>query len=252
MGIRTNTLGKSAIVDMQLNKAYDVVEYVALNLPLIAELSKKLSLVTSTDEVASHISNTAIHLSQEEKDFLTTITSSGFATPEELGELLTQIKAIKATLTSHINSDDIHLSKSQIEAITRFQTKEGNIPNSTLSTLAYTGSYKDLKDIPEIGIAIDDTLSTTSSNPVENRVITEKVESIETSVSKKLSYTDVARVALTGSYYNLVDAPVVADTVTSIDPNPVSSKAVYKAIQDNLPETVEPLSNRDIDMIIGG
>ena len=54
MGVKANTLGKGAIVNMQLNKAYDVVEYVALNLPLIAELSKKLTLYTDSDKVVTH------------------------------------------------------------------------------------------------------------------------------------------------------------------------------------------------------
>ena len=35
MAVRVNTLGKSAILNRQLNSSYDVVEYVADNMPLL-------------------------------------------------------------------------------------------------------------------------------------------------------------------------------------------------------------------------
>lgn len=69
---------------------------------------------------------------------------------------------------------------------------------NNLATVATTGSYNDLTNKPTIptAITIDSALSTTSTNPVQNKVITTKVNSF-------------ANVATSGSYGDLTDKPTV-------------------------------------------
>lgn len=67
-----------------------------------------------------------------------------------------------------------------------------------LATVATTGSYNDLTNKPSIptAITIDKDLSTTSTNPVQNKVITTKVNSF-------------AKVATSGSYADLTNRPTI-------------------------------------------
>lgn len=74
-----------------------------------------------------------------------------------------------------------------------------------------------------IGMTVDDELSTTSENPVQNKVITLALED-------KADTTDLATVATSGSYTDLEDKPTiptVVDTVADGNTNAVSSNGVY-------------------------
>lgn len=70
---------------------------------------------------------------------------------------------------------------------------------NNLATVATTGSYNDLTNKPTIppAITIDSALSTTSTNPVQNKIITTKVNSF-------------ANVATSGNYNDLTNKPSVA------------------------------------------
>ena len=69
MAVRVNTLGKSAILNRQLNSSYDVVEYVADNMPLLLDLVKKfdtLKIVRDIYDIINHVANQEIHLTEEQ------------------------------------------------------------------------------------------------------------------------------------------------------------------------------------------
>lgn len=119
---------------------------------------------------------------------------------------------------------------------------------SGLANVARTGSYNDLTDKPDIGSVVsDDFLSTTSTNPVQNKVITNRINQLDTgitnlttqvnlkanqsaltsldsslsTVAKSGKYEDLtglptlSEVASTGMYEDLIDAPVLATVATT-------------------------------------
>lgn len=67
-----------------------------------------------------------------------------------------------------------------------------------LAVVAKTGNYNDLTNKPTIppSITIDTSLSSTSTNPVENRAITNKIKAF-------------SNVAITGSYSDLTNKPTI-------------------------------------------
>ena len=73
------------------------------------------------------------------------------------------------------------------------------------------------------GITVDDELSSTSENPVQNKVITLALED-------KADTSGLSNVATSGSYTDLEDKPTiptVVDTVADGNSNAVTSNAVY-------------------------
>lgn len=69
---------------------------------------------------------------------------------------------------------------------------------NNLATVATSGNYNDLIQKPSIpaAITIDTALSTSSTNPVQNKVITTKINSF-------------AKVATSGSYNDLTNKPTI-------------------------------------------
>ena len=122
---------------------------------------------------------------------------------------------------------------------------------SGLSNVARTGSYNDLLDKPDIGSVVSDTeLSITSTNPVQNKVITQKINlldsdvlEIESSISRierNLStvatsgkYSDLiglptlSAVASTGKYSDLIEKPEKAASIAPGEQGYVSGEMVY-------------------------
>jgi hypothetical protein len=91
---------------------------------------------------------------------------------------------------------DVVLTTSDIE------NTSGYVTESELAPVATSGSYNDLSDKPDIPpeITVDDSLSTTSVNPVQNNVIT-------TALAGKVDSDDLAEVAFTGDYEDLENEP---------------------------------------------
>ena len=74
---------------------------VAINLPLIAELSKKLSLYTNADKVANHLEDMNIHITKEEKKALKSLVSGGYAAADNLKAVADTISVITESLELH-------------------------------------------------------------------------------------------------------------------------------------------------------
>ena len=85
------------------------------------------------------------------------------------------------------------------------------------------------------GITIDSTLSTTSTNPVQNKVITN-------ALAGKADASALATVATSGSYNDLTNKPTIPAAITvdsevsSTSTNPVQNKAIYITIRDAIVE----------------
>ena len=92
---------------------------------------------------------------------------------------------------------------------------------NNLAKVATSGSYTDLSNKPSIPTptTIDSTLSPTSTNPVQNKVVTEKFNSLST-------------VATTGSYNDLSNKPTIPtpvnidSTLSANSTNPVQNKVI--------------------------
>lgn len=92
---------------------------------------------------------------------------------------------------------------------------------NNLAKVATSGSYTDLSNKPSIPnpTTIDSALSSTSTNPVQNKVVTTKFNSLST-------------VATTGSYNDLLNKPtipkpVIIDSALSTNStNPVQNKVI--------------------------
>ena len=92
---------------------------------------------------------------------------------------------------------------------------------NNLAKAATSGSYTDLSNKPSIPspTTIDSTLSSTSTNPVQNKVVTTKFNSLST-------------VATTGSYNDLTNKPTIPPAITidsalsANSTNPVQNKVV--------------------------
>lgn len=85
---------------------------------------------------------------------------------------------------------------------------------SNLAEVASTGSYNDLIDKPVIppGSVVDSELSTTSTNPVQNKVITNRINSISNDVTTLSD--SISTVGYSGSYNDLTNKPTIPSQVT--------------------------------------
>ena len=74
----------------------------------------------------------------------------------------------------------------------------------SLATVATSGSYNDLSNKPSIpsAVTVDSALSSTSTNPVQNKVI-------NTALAAKAAISSLAKVATSGSYSDLSNKPTI-------------------------------------------
>lgn len=250
MSIRVNTLGKGALVNRQLNSAYDIVEYVADNLPMLLEAANRIKLIANIDYVKDHVDRTDIHLSHEDREkidrllAMSPVEASEFAL--QIASIAQQIHDLTTPITDYINharNGDIHVSEHDRELLNSLSDASEDIEelkgkvnelnqlvdsidedvstilDENLGTVAYSNNYNDLDNKP----VIDTALNSSSSNAVENKVITR-------ALSDKVSSNAISSVAYSGSYNDLINKPVIEDTVVSGSNNAVSSNAVYELL----------------------
>ena len=76
----------------------------------------------------------------------------------------------------------------------------------TLATVATSGSYNDLTNKPTIpaAVTVDSALSSTSTNPVQNKII-------NTALNGKMDKVTLATVATSGSYNDLTNKPTISN-----------------------------------------
>lgn len=240
---RVNTLGKSAIVDRQLNSAYDIVEYVANNLPLLVESANKIRLIANIDYVKDHVDNSDIHMSSEDREKLNQVLSMDNITHTELNQeietLTARIDSIVNSLgffTSHIEDSTSHLNQEDREAIARI--------NSILQSISTIETRINNLESSNHAIVLDSTLNLFSENGVKNKTITK-------AINEKVSRESLARVALTGNYEHLTNKPIPDTSVVQGSNKYITSGAVWDAIQGLGNVSYTPISKARIDEMFG-
>lgn len=240
---RVNTLGKSAIINRRLNSAYDVVEYVADNLPLLIESAHKIQLIANINYVKDHVDNSDIHMSSEDREKLNQILSMDSVTQSELNQeienLTTRIDSIVTSLgsfTSHIEDSTSHLNQEDREAIARI--------NSILQRISTIETRINNLESSNHSIVLDSSLNLFSENGVMNKTLTK-------AINDKVSRESLARVALTGNYEHLINKPILDTSVVQGSNKGITSGAVWDAIQGLGNVTYTPISKARIDEMFG-
>ena len=88
-----------------------------------------------------------------------------------------------------------------------------------------------IRDGVKIGgtnVYVDDTLSTTSENPVQNKLITN-------TLSEKVNSSDLSTVATTGSYNDLLNKPEIDTSLSNSSTNAVQNKVVTNSLNQKYP-----------------
>ena len=240
---RVNTLGKSAIIDRRLNSAYDVVEYVADNLPLLIESAHKIQLIANINYVKDHVDNSDIHMSSEDREKLNQVLSMNNVTQTELNQeienLTTRIDSIVSSLgsfTSHIEDSTSHLNQEDREAIARI--------NSILQSISTIESRINDLESSNHSITLDSSLNLFSENGVMNKTITK-------AINEKVSRESLARVALTGNYEHLTNKPILETSVVKNSSKGITSGAVYDALSGIDDINIESIPLSDIQEMFG-
>ena len=240
---RVNTLGKSAIIDRRLNSAYDVVEYVADNLPLLIESANKIQLIANINYVKDHVDNSDIHMSSEDREKLNQILSMDNVTHTELNQeienLTTRIDSIVSSLgsfISHIEDSDIHLNQEDKETLSRV--------SNIITSLNAIESRIDALENNSSTITIDESLNAFSRNPVANKALFSEFRN-------KVDRDSLHRVALTGNYAHLTNKPIPATSVVQGSNRFITSGAVWDAIHAIGDMNFTSISTDRIDEMFG-
>ena len=244
MTIRVNSLGKSAIINRQLNGAYDVVAYVADNLPFLLDLMKKLETfhtILETYNVANHIADNSIHLSQEQISAINQIQSiltQLSSTSSDLSSLFSSIENIQNQLTEHTSNSEIHVTQSDKDRWNSIEVPE-------LAEVAITGSYNDLRDKPDIEIPelqVDSVLNKTSENAISNKAVA-------TELDKYAEKESLSTVAFTGLYKDLKGVPEGDSYLSDSSENWVKNKTLTEAINNLSGGIPARITEADIDAL---
>ena len=254
---KCNNLGKSVLIDDQINSAYDNVEYVAKHLPLMADLMSKIEVLKAFEPIMNmlaHMQNTEIHLSAEQIEKISEITSivADLETKaNDITSLYNEICSINTTIVNHTDNESIHVSAADRDkwngyAVTLNQIIQNSLNlEQALARVATTGSYNDLRDKPQLQHLIVDTeLSMDSHNVLETKVITE-------TLGDKVNRNELKTVAYSGRYADLQGIPQGDTVLNNQSTNWLTNKATTEAIED-LADSLETraLTNAEIDAIM--
>lgn len=148
----------------------------------------------------------------------------------------TAILSVKTDLETHINQGEIHVTNEEKQIISKFgQSSDGKL---TFDGIEYGSGGN---------ITVDDTLSSTSTNPVQNKIVTDalngKAESshihsvVTTSANGFMASADKSKLdgIDTGANKTIVDT-----ALSSTSTNPVQNKIVTNKIT-NLESTVNAI-----------
>ena len=181
-------------------------EAIQNNADAIATINQTLESKADTSAIPTKVSQL-----ENDSDFVTsTEVSTNYATKTELASKA-DTSAIP-TKTSQIENDSTYQTKANLDTALESYAKTSDVNSKNASQDEAIQSKQDklisgtnIKTINsqsllgegnisiEAGssITVDNALSTTSENPVQNKVITTKVNSLETSLGSKASQTDL-------------------------------------------------------------
>ena len=110
--------------------------------------------------------------------------------------------------------------------LTTHQSLDAYVTKASLSAVATSGSYEDLTNKPSIpeAVTVDSALSSTSVNPVQNKIIKAALDGKQAagdyattaSLSVYAKSADLADVATSGSYTDLSDTPTIPTVPTNV------------------------------------
>ena len=207
--IAVNNLGKSGLIDSNLNNAYKVVKFLADNLVTIQNLTSTVEAIKAMQDVAyiaNHIENNDIHLTESQVTQIKSIT-----------DIQAQIQAILQALedtcncnnstsevsNAHIANQSIHTTQAEKDKLASLHNFDPSTLN--LSPVATSGSYNDLTDKP--------------------------TNNFQEQIDSKAPLSLISKVGKTNNYDDLDNKPIIDQDVSSGSANAVSSKAVFEAIQ---------------------
>lgn len=207
--IAVNNLGKSGLIDSNLNNAYKVVKFLADNLVTIQNLTSTVEAIKAMQDVAyiaNHIENKDIHLTESQVTQIKSIT-----------DIRAQIQAILQALedtcncnnstseisNAHIANLSIHTTQAEKDKLASLHNFDPSTLN--LSPVATSGSYNDLTDKP--------------------------TNNFQEQLDDKAPMSLISKVGKTNNYDDLDNKPVIDQDVSSGSTNAVSSKAVFEAIK---------------------
>lgn len=140
---------------------------------------------------------------------------------------VTSAKIADGTITANDIANGTITSGKLATAVQTALTSAGTaVQPGDLAEVATTGSYNDLADKPTIPtqITVDSALSSTSTNPVQNKVI-------NTALAGKLSTTGTAaRATADASGNNIVNTYATKSQITALDSSSTGTGAVVTAV----------------------
>ena len=250
MTYRVNTLGKAALIDRQLNGAYDIVEYVAQNLPFLMDVFKKLDsmqTVLDTYAITTHIEDESIHLNQEQitaiegiQSLITGLSEQG-VTLQSIQSTISQLRGIlsdtSSRLNAHIDDETVHVTQ---EDKTRWNSIR-TLTEQDVRDICTPIVEAVVDSIPDT-LQVDSQLSDSSHNPVENQAITAEL-------NDKVSRESIARVGFTGRYKDLTGIPEGDEFLDGNSTNWVQNKVITNAIETIVANGADRITEAEIDTL---
>lgn len=238
MTIRANTLGKSALINRQINGAYDVVQYVADNLPFLMDIFHKIDTfhtILETYDVANHIADTSIHLTQEQiaainqvQNILTQLSADSTS----IASILGSIHTLNQALEDHTSNTEIHVTQEDKDKWNAYE----EVTDEHIAEVV----------TPIVNTAVD-RIEIPSTESLEQSIVT-----LQGSIAERPKREDLHDIAFSGNYRDLEGVPS-GDSQLSLDSsNWVKNKVVTQAINDLSTGMGQPLTHAEIDAIIGG
>ena len=178
-------------------------------------LASSLSVVATSGSY-NDLTNkpTKVSTFENDKGYLTAHQSlEAYATKESLATVATSGSYSDLTNKPTIPTVPTVVSAFTNDAgyLTTHQSLDAYATKASLAAVATSGSYNDLSDKPVFseGAEIDSTLSTTSTNSVQNKVVT-------AALATKMDTVSLATVATSGSYADLTNKPTIPTVPTKV------------------------------------
>jgi hypothetical protein len=270
--LKTETYSKTEVDDALALKAdkadtYTKDETVTQINTLVGETLEDYYTKSAADNVFATISNlnlkadkSAVYTTTEMDSFLADKANAADVYTKDGVNTLLSGKADAATTYNKDEVDNLITTSSEkhyLKSETYTQSEvnnllDGKVSDTELADIAFSGSYNDLTDKPDLpsDITVDGELSNTSTNAIQNKVVTE-------ALALKANDADLAAVAKSGSYNDLADRPEVPETIyvdAALDAeseNPVQNKVIVTALADKA-NTADVYAKADAESMAQG
>lgn len=184
--------------------------------------------------------------------------ASHIPTDLQWADLVARIKAAGSAIT--VDSTMSNTSENPVQNKVIYNALQDKANSADLATVATTGDYDDLQNLPTIpvvnnaeltiqvnGATIDSFTANSATDTTINIPVPTNTSDL-TNDSDFVVESDLATVATTGAYSDLTGTPVVDATITAGGTNAVQGGAIYtalvgKADSEDIPTAVSELTN---------